>query len=203
MWYFSWVLGVLLACAFGIINLLWLEAQENLDQDSSVLDPLTKLITRVEFLEVLEETIERCKSSGSPFSLLLVSLDAFRSILQREGDEAANEAVLSVADIIKRETRRDIDAVSRYDAQTFAIILPGAHTPAAETIARRIRNQATERLGAKTAESAVSIGIAEYPKHSCPEGACTAQDEVEALLRATDGTLKRAQEQSGGVLSYA
>lgn len=25
MWYFSWMLGVLLAAAFGIINVMWLE----------------------------------------------------------------------------------------------------------------------------------------------------------------------------------
>lgn len=28
MWYFAWVLGVLLACSFGIINALWLEFVE-------------------------------------------------------------------------------------------------------------------------------------------------------------------------------
>lgn len=28
MWYFAWVLGVLLACAFGIINAMWLEFVE-------------------------------------------------------------------------------------------------------------------------------------------------------------------------------
>lgn len=26
MWYFTWILGVLLACAFGIINAMWLES---------------------------------------------------------------------------------------------------------------------------------------------------------------------------------
>lgn len=25
MWYFAWILGVLLACSFGIINAMWLE----------------------------------------------------------------------------------------------------------------------------------------------------------------------------------
>ena len=25
MWYFAWILGVLLACAFGIINAMWYE----------------------------------------------------------------------------------------------------------------------------------------------------------------------------------
>lgn len=34
MWYFTWILGVLLACSFGIINALWLENTENLDRIS-------------------------------------------------------------------------------------------------------------------------------------------------------------------------
>jgi cyd operon protein YbgT len=34
MWYFAWVLGVLLACSIGIINLLWLEAEENFEKNS-------------------------------------------------------------------------------------------------------------------------------------------------------------------------
>lgn len=29
MWYFAWILGVLLACSFGIINALWLETSQN------------------------------------------------------------------------------------------------------------------------------------------------------------------------------
>ena len=27
MWYFTWLLGVLLACAFGIINVMWYEVR--------------------------------------------------------------------------------------------------------------------------------------------------------------------------------
>jgi cyd operon protein YbgT len=32
MWYFSWILGVMLAVAFGIINVLWLESEQCLGQ---------------------------------------------------------------------------------------------------------------------------------------------------------------------------
>ncbi|WP_421134789.1 cytochrome bd-I oxidase subunit CydX [Alteromonas sp. A079] len=32
MWYFAWILGVLLACSFGIINAMWLESTENMDR---------------------------------------------------------------------------------------------------------------------------------------------------------------------------
>jgi len=32
MWYFAWILGVLLAIAFGIINVLWYEAEQCLSE---------------------------------------------------------------------------------------------------------------------------------------------------------------------------
>jgi len=31
MWYFAWILGVLLAVTFGVINVMWLEAENILD----------------------------------------------------------------------------------------------------------------------------------------------------------------------------
>jgi cytochrome bd-I ubiquinol oxidase subunit X len=33
MWYFTWILGVLFACACGIINVMWLEQESILDQN--------------------------------------------------------------------------------------------------------------------------------------------------------------------------
>ena len=32
MWYFAWILGVLLALALGVINVLWLESEQCLGQ---------------------------------------------------------------------------------------------------------------------------------------------------------------------------
>lgn len=31
MWYFAWILGVLLACAVGIINVMWYEMEQHHD----------------------------------------------------------------------------------------------------------------------------------------------------------------------------
>ncbi|MCX4193074.1 cytochrome bd-I oxidase subunit CydX [Methylophaga sp. OBS1] len=33
MWYFAWILGVLLAVAFGIINVMWLELNDGEEAD--------------------------------------------------------------------------------------------------------------------------------------------------------------------------
>jgi cytochrome bd-I ubiquinol oxidase subunit X len=32
MWYFSWILGLCLACAFGILNAMWLELDDDEDR---------------------------------------------------------------------------------------------------------------------------------------------------------------------------
>lgn len=34
MWYFTWILGVMLALAFGIINVLWYEAEQLFAEES-------------------------------------------------------------------------------------------------------------------------------------------------------------------------
>ncbi len=39
MWYFAWILGVLLACAFGIINVMWYEFHsDHFDNEFNDLD---------------------------------------------------------------------------------------------------------------------------------------------------------------------
>lgn len=34
MWYFTWILGVLLAAAFGVVNVMWFELSGEDDLDS-------------------------------------------------------------------------------------------------------------------------------------------------------------------------
>lgn len=33
MWYFSWILGLGLACSFAILNAMWLELQQTSDSE--------------------------------------------------------------------------------------------------------------------------------------------------------------------------
>ncbi|MCB1527572.1 MAG: cytochrome bd-I oxidase subunit CydX [Hyphomicrobiaceae bacterium] len=34
MWYFTWILGVTAALAFGVINVMWYEFQEAFDEEA-------------------------------------------------------------------------------------------------------------------------------------------------------------------------
>jgi cyd operon protein YbgT len=40
MWYFSWILGIGVALGFGIINVMWLEANGTFSRDAVRGDPL-------------------------------------------------------------------------------------------------------------------------------------------------------------------
>jgi len=39
MWYFTWILGVGVALAFGLINALWLEASEKFEEGNAAAPP--------------------------------------------------------------------------------------------------------------------------------------------------------------------
>lgn len=36
MWYFSWILGLSLACAFSILNAMWFELREGHSEDPNL-----------------------------------------------------------------------------------------------------------------------------------------------------------------------
>ncbi len=188
MWYFAWILGVLLACSFGIINVLWLEAQESLDQHTSVLDPLTKLPNRVEFLTRLEHTITELSSNQGRFSLLMISFDEFEWVSKQLGEKELDTMLFKFSDIIKHEIRTDIDIAARYDAKTFAVILPGAKQAIAEVTAQHICQACIKQLTAAQDKSIVSIGISEYQNQPG-----TNQQKIKSLLLTTDQRLKAAQ----------
>ena len=35
MWYFTWILGVMLALALGVINVMWYEFEEPIEESSN------------------------------------------------------------------------------------------------------------------------------------------------------------------------
>ncbi|WP_118179059.1 cytochrome bd-I oxidase subunit CydX [Paraburkholderia phosphatilytica] len=41
MWYFSWILGIGVALGFGIINVMWLEANGRFQRDAAAVPDVT------------------------------------------------------------------------------------------------------------------------------------------------------------------
>lgn len=184
MWYFTWILGLLLACSLGIINVLRLEAQEALAKENIPLDSLTQLLTKNSILPRLREKIENSKRNGSPFSLVFISLKPFQK--QHNLPEHELEAVLrDVVEVLKKDIRIGLDLAARFDEMCFLLTLTGAPLQKAEDVAQTIKNDVQTTV--KTAENVpvlVESGAAEYSVHAVEFGTqvITMEQEVQALI---------------------
>jgi cyd operon protein YbgT len=181
MWYFTWILGLLLACSLGIINVLRLEAQETWDREHIPLDPLTQLMTKDTMLGRLLEKVENSKRNGFPFSILSISLKDFKTRNNLPAYEM--DAILrSVVDCFKEDIRASVDIAARMDEQDFLIAMPGSPLKKTEEIAARIKEVIRERVKApKGMVVEVAAGVAEYSPY--PEKITTTAHEVDELMR--------------------
>jgi cyd operon protein YbgT len=181
MWYFTWILGLLLACSLGIINVLRLEAQETWDKEHIALDPLTQLMTKNTMLGRLKEKVENSKRNGFPFSILFISLKDFKTRNNIPAYEM--DAILrSVVDCFKEDIRSGVDIAARMDDQDFLIAMPGSPLKKAEEIMARVKNEILERIKApRNLVVEVAAGVAEYSTYS--KNLATTAHEVDELIR--------------------
>lgn len=181
MWYFTWILGLLLACSLGIINVLRLEAQETWDKEHIPLDPLTQLMTKDTMLRRLTEKVENSKRNGFPFSILFISLKGFKTRNKNLPEHEMDAILRGVADCFKEDIRVGVDIAARMDEQDFLIAMPGSPLKKAEQIAAQIKSEISNRVKAPGLVVDVSVGVAEY---SAPLAeSSTTTNEVNELIR--------------------
>jgi len=147
--------------------------------DANRTDPLTGLINRRAFEELLELELERATRSDRPLSVIVGDIDGFRSVNEQHGHEVGDTALQSVAHNALKWKRR-IDVAARIGGEEFALLLPETDERGAFIVAERLR-RATHR---NFAESAVgvrfSFGVATAPGHGT--------DGVRLLLAADRAT---------------
>ena len=131
-------------------------------------DDLTGLLNHGTF----QEFLERCVRDGSPFGLIMLDLDDFRSINNALGHQAGDDALRRIATALAA-SGRDTDLVFRYGGDEFAIVLPHADEQGTRHVAERARDAVRGLVGKVTA----SVGMAAFPRDG---------ESAAALLFAAD-----------------
>lgn len=156
-------------------------------------DVLTGVGNRRAFEEELKRRFSQWERQGTTMSLLLADVDHFKRFNDYHGHQAGDEVLRGVARVLS-ETLRDMDTVSRYGGEEFAIILPGSDLEGGKHTAERLREAvAHERFPVGDAELRVttSVGLAEIVPGEQPEG----------LIKRADAALYAAK-QGGRNCSY-
>ncbi len=132
-------------------------------QDSVIQDELTELYNYRYFRERITQEVKRGRRFSLGMSLLMLDADDFKAYNDRHGHPKGNKALQHLARILK-ESVREVDVVTRYGGEEFAIILPATLRRGARTVAEKIRAnvEASGKIQPKVSFT-VSIGTATLP----------------------------------------
>ncbi len=132
---------------------------------TSTMDNLTGLYLRNYFDDMLNNEFNYSKINKKSFSIIMGDIDNFKYINDTYGHVAGDEALVLIANTIKKNTRKT-DLVGRYGGEEFIILLPNSDQKEAFQVCEKIRHkiEQIDFLDNKISLS-LSLGIATFPNH--------------------------------------
>jgi diguanylate cyclase (GGDEF)-like protein len=140
-------------------------ANEVLEQ-LSITDGLTKLHNHRFFQDHLTREIKRVSRTGEPLSMLICDIDDFKRLNDRLGHAAGDELLVGIARVLN-DSIREADFLARYGGEEFVVLAPNTDLRGAVVVAEKIREAVAG--GSYILDSShqltkvtVSIGVAQY-----------------------------------------
>jgi diguanylate cyclase (GGDEF)-like protein len=118
-----------------------LREREQLDY-AAAHDPLTRLLARPAFMELLHDAV-RAARNGAPGALLYIDLDNFKLINDSLGRTVGDTVLAQVAKVLP-DCLRCQDVPARFDSDEFGALLEEIRLPETKLIAERIRSRLEE-----------------------------------------------------------
>ncbi len=160
----------------------------DLEQTAST-DDLTGLANRVAFRRLCGRDVERARRSGAPLSVAMIDLDHFKSVNDRFGHAAGDEALRRFAALLRLECRA-ADLPGRHGGEEFVVSLGDTGIDEAAQFAERLRARVEAETAGDQAPVTISVGVAELrAEHASPDELINAADA--ALYAAKAGGRNR------------
>jgi diguanylate cyclase (GGDEF)-like protein len=162
------------------------QANEVLEQ-LSITDGLTKLHNHRFFHDHLTREIKRVSRVREPLSMILVDVDDFKALNDRFGHAAGDELLRRIA-MVMNDSIRESDLLARYGGDEFVVLASDTDLDGAEKLAEKIRTTIAESSfivdeSLRPRQTTLSMGIARY------------QGTRKGFFAAADRALYRAKAQ--------
>ncbi|MCL2011313.1 MAG: diguanylate cyclase [Cystobacterineae bacterium] len=128
----------------------------------ATIDPLTGVLNRRRFIELMDHEFARSRRYNNPLSLLMFDLDHFKTINDTYGHQTGDEILIVFANVVIKNLR-NVDFFARFGGEEFVVLLPQTPIEAAKHLAERICkiiNQLRVPIRGKELSFSTSIGIA-------------------------------------------
>jgi diguanylate cyclase (GGDEF)-like protein len=146
-------------------NLQLQQANEVLEQ-LSITDGLTKLHNHRFFQDHLTREIKRVSRVRKSLSMILVDIDDFKSLNDRLGHAAGDELLRRIA-LLMNDSIRESDLLARYGGDELVVLASDTDLEGAHQLAEKIRTSIAECSfildeSLRPTRTTVSMGVAQY-----------------------------------------
>jgi diguanylate cyclase (GGDEF)-like protein/PAS domain S-box-containing protein len=134
----------------------------------SLLDDLTGLYNRRGFLALAEQQVRLTQRTGHGFTLVFADLDGLKQINDTHGHKAGDEALRTVAEILKKSFRES-DIIARLSGDEFTILaLEDYEAPASPAVTSRLWENLEEykQQDSRPFDLSLSVGVVHFDPES-------------------------------------
>lgn len=137
-------------------------------------DGLTGLANRKSFDQEIKRMMNDAKVNGTPFTLMMVDIDHFKSFNDNYGHQVGDQ-VLRLVGRTLIDGIKGRDFAARYGGEEFAIILPDSNIMAGMAVGNSLRKAVAQKdvmnrsSGEKLGRITMSVGVAEFVAGETPE----------------------------------
>jgi diguanylate cyclase (GGDEF)-like protein len=165
-------------------------------EETALRDELTGLFNRRFFNRALHQEMDRSRRYQEPVSLLMMDIDNFKDFNDTHGHPSGDQALWEVAQQLKL-TGRNIDHLTRYGGEEFAVILPRSSRDQALIAAERFREVIEQHcfLDRDDLHLTISGGVATFPQD--------AADGLQLLEKADQALYMAKREGRNRIVSIA
>ena len=131
--------------------------------DAATHDEKTGLYNNKFFETILDREIEKVKRGQQKLSLFIIDIDFFKKINDVHGHIKADELLLRLAELLKKQARKS-DVVARFGGEEFFILLPETNLERAKKLGTRLKKAIHSDKILKKYKITVSGGVTEFKK---------------------------------------
>ena len=156
-------------------------------EDMAVTDKLTGIGNRQLLDIAFDQSLKLRRRVPLPLSVLLIDIDRFKTINDTRGHLKGDEAIRSVAQVLK-ERARESDLLARWGGEEFILLAHNCRLSHAQELAETLR-EAVATSSVLSPDDGLRVTV------SCGVAECSEDDDAESLVGRADRALYRAKEE--------
>ncbi|MGD8925561.1 MAG: GGDEF domain-containing protein [Thioalkalispiraceae bacterium] len=154
-------------------------------------DPLTNILNRRKFEEILEGLILRAHRTTNPLTIMILDIDDFKHINDEHGHQTGDDVLVKMSRLLAASIRKN-DHLLRYGGEEFVIISADSNLEGVQHLAEKIRKDIAEHAFDGIGQVTVSIGLAQLDK----------DDDKHSFFKRADKKLYEAKANGKNCVCY-